>query len=76
MIIVRETGQGIATIVFQQFPGVGLASLAGDPTDPLASQSPWVSQMAGGLKPITDSMSEAFNTLLRALPHSGQESRS
>ena len=71
--LAKETGQGLATVI-RYVPGIGgsmgIVDLSG--TDEPA----WAVQMSEGLKPITDSVAETVNLLLRTLPAVVADSRS
>jgi hypothetical protein len=74
--LAKESGRGMATLVLY-VPGIGGGggiidaegnAVGGEPT--------WAAQMSMGLKPLTESMAETFNLLLRSMPPSESASRS
>ncbi|HEV3136386.1 MAG TPA: hypothetical protein VGZ26_00755 [Pirellulales bacterium] len=71
--LAKETGQGLATVVLY-VPGIGGSKGI---VDASGSDDPaWAVQMSEGLKPITDSVAETVNLLLRALPDAVSDTRS
>jgi hypothetical protein len=71
--LAKETGQGLAAVVLY-VPGIGGSKGI---VDANAEDDPaWVVQVSEGLRPITESVSETVNLLLRALPGADGDSRS
>ncbi len=66
--LAKETGQGLANVMLY-VPGIGGtkgiidAETDGDPEEPA-----WAVQISEGLKPVSDSVTETVNLLLRSLP--------
>ena len=71
--LAKETGQGLATVVLY-VPGVG--GTKGIIDVEAESQPAWAVQMSEGLRPLTNSVTETFNLLLRSLPGSQLAARS
>ncbi len=71
--LAKETGQGLATVVLY-VPGVG--GTKGIIDVEAESQPAWAVQMSEGLRPMTNSVTETFNLLLRSLPVSQLAARS
>lgn len=66
--LAKETGQSLATVILY-VPGVGGGKGIIDvPTDGAAGEPAWAVQMSEGLRPITNSVTETFNLLLRSFP--------
>jgi hypothetical protein len=63
--LAKETGQGLAAFVLY-VPGIGGSKGIVDANG--SDEPAWAVQMSEGLKPITDSVAETVNLLLRALP--------
>jgi hypothetical protein len=64
--LAKTTGRSLSAAVLY-LPGVG-GSLAGG--EPAFEQPVWISPVADGLRPVTDSMSDALHVLLRVIPSS------
>ncbi|MBI3838283.1 MAG: hypothetical protein HY288_10175 [Planctomycetia bacterium] len=71
--LAKETGQSLATVVLY-VPGIGGSKGIVDASG--KDEPAWAAQMSEGLKPITDSVAETVNLLLRALPTVVSDSRS
>jgi hypothetical protein len=71
--LAKETGQGLATVVLY-VPGIGGSKGIVDASG--EDEPAWAVQMSEGLKPITDSVAETVNLLLRALPDAVSDTRS
>jgi hypothetical protein len=71
--LAKETGQGLAAVVLY-VPGIGGSKGIVDASG--ADEPAWAVEMSEGLKPITDSVAETVNLLLRALPAAVSDSRS
>ncbi len=71
--LAKETGQGLAAVVLY-VPGIGGSKGIVDASG--TDEPAWAVQMSEGLKPITDSVAETVNLLLRALPAAVSDSRS
>jgi hypothetical protein len=71
--LAKETGQGLANVVLY-VPGVGgtkgIIDVEAD------NQPAWAVQMSEGLRPLTNSVTDTFNLLLRSLPVSQLAARS
>jgi hypothetical protein len=66
--LAKETGQGLATVILY-VPGVGGSKGIIDvEADGGADEPAWAVQMSEGLKPITESVTETVNLLLRIVP--------
>lgn len=65
--LAKTTGRGLSAAVLS-LPGVG-GSLAG--SDSAFEQPVWMTPVADGLRPVTDSMSDALHVLMRVIPSSG-----
>ncbi len=66
--LARETGQGLANVILY-VPGVGGGKGIIDvEADGTPGEPAWAVRMSEGLKPITDSVTETFNLLLRSFP--------
>jgi hypothetical protein len=66
--LAKETGQGLATVILY-VPGVGGSRGIIDAEGAGGAGEPaWAVQMSEGLKPITNSVTETFDLLLRSLP--------
>ena len=74
--LAKETGQSLATVVLY-VPGIGGAKGIMDiETDPEADEPAWAIQMSEGLRPVTESVTETLNILLRSFPVAELASRS
>jgi hypothetical protein len=76
--LAKETGQGLANVMLF-VPGVGGSRGIIDAEDSAADGSEddpaWAVQMSEGLKPLTDSVTDTVNLLLRSLPVDALASR-
>jgi hypothetical protein len=73
--LARETGSGLAAIVLY-VPGIGgTRGIIDADAGPEQGDSPWAAQMSEGLKPVTDSVTETVNLLLKTLPITDLASR-
>ena len=74
--LAKETGQGLATVMLY-VPGVGGGrGIIDAEVDRRAGEPAWAVQMSEGLRPITNSVTETFNLLLRSMPVSQLAARS
>lgn len=74
--LAKETGHGLAAIVLY-VPGVGgTRGIIDADSGPPSEDPAWAVQMSEGLKPVTDSVTDTLNLLLRALPGTELASRS
>jgi len=74
--LAKETGQSLATVVLY-VPGIGGAKGIMDiESDSQTDEPAWAIQMSEGLKPVTDSVTETLNILLRTFPVGDLASRS
>jgi hypothetical protein len=74
--LLKGTGSGLASIVLY-VPGIGgTRGIIDAESDPAAGDPAWAGQMGDGLKPVTDSVTDTLNLLLRALPVTDLASRS
>jgi hypothetical protein len=74
--LAKETGQGLANVVLY-VPGIGYGRGIIDIESRGQSEEPaWAVQMSEGLKPLSDSVTQTFNLLMRSLPVSQLASRS
>jgi hypothetical protein len=66
--LAKGTGNGLAAAVLY-VPGIGGSRGIIDAEESADNGEPaWAVQMSGGLKPVTDSVTETLNLLLKALP--------
>ena len=66
--LAKETGRGLATLVLY-VPGFGgRRGIIDLPVNAADTEPTWAVQMSEGLKPVTESVTETFNILLRTLP--------
>jgi hypothetical protein len=66
--LAKGTGNGLAAAVLY-VPGIGGGRGIIDAEESAPNGEPaWAVQMSGGLKPVTDSVTETLNLLLKALP--------
>jgi anti-sigma factor RsiW len=66
--LAKETGSGLAAIVLY-VPGIaGTRGIIDGDATPEEGDAPWAAQMSEGLKPVTDSVTETVNLLLKTLP--------
>lgn len=69
--LAKDTGRGLARMVLY-VPGVGgqrgLIDVAADDADELIDEPAWAVQFSEGLRPVTESVAETFNLLMKALP--------
>ncbi|HTM52527.1 MAG TPA: hypothetical protein VL175_00775 [Pirellulales bacterium] len=66
--LAKETGSGLAAIVLY-VPGIGgTRGIIDADASPAEGDAPWAAQMSEGLKPVTDSVTETVNLLLKTLP--------
>jgi hypothetical protein len=76
MELAKGTGQGLASVVLY-IPRIGNGPGAiGMATDVINGEPAWPVRMNQSLKPVTESVSETLDLLLRALPLSDSSSRS
>jgi len=74
--LAKETGHGLAAIVLY-VPGVGgMRGIIDADSSPQSEDPAWAVQVSEGLKPVTDSVTDTLNLLLRALPGTKLASRS
>ncbi len=74
--LAKETGQSLAAVVLY-VPGIGGAKGIMDvESDPQADEPAWAVQMSEGLRPVTESVTETLNILLRTFPVAELASRS
>jgi hypothetical protein len=74
--LAKETGSGLAAIVLY-VPGIGGARGIIDAESTLADPEPaWAVQVSEGLRPVTDSVTDTLELLLKALPVTELASRS
>lgn len=64
--LARETGRGVATLV-KTLPRLRLDSLGDLAPERTAQPAQWMSQVTDGIGPLTSSMAEALESLLRAI---------
>ena len=76
--LAKETGQGLANVMLF-VPGVGgsrgIIDAESNATDGSEDDPAWAVQMSEGLKPLTDSVTDTVNLLLRSLPVDALASR-
>ncbi len=74
--LAKETGSGLAAIV-RYVPGIGGARGIIDAESSVADPEPaWAVQVSEGLRPVTDSVTNTLQLLLRVLPATELASRS
>ena len=74
--LAKETGNGLAAIVLY-VPGIGGARGIIDAESSVVDPEPaWAVQVSEGLRPVTDSVADTLNLLLKALPVTELASRS
>jgi anti-sigma factor RsiW len=74
--LAKETGSGLAAIVLY-VPGIGGARGIIDAESSVVDPEPaWAVQVSEGLRPVTDSVADTLNLLLKALPVTELASRS
>jgi hypothetical protein len=74
--LAKETGDGLAALVLY-VPGIGgTRGIIDVEADTDADEPAWAVQMSEGLRPVTDSVTDTLNLLLRALPVTELASRS
>ena len=76
--LAKETGQGLANVMLF-VPGVGgsrgIIDAESNASDGSADDPAWAVQMSEGLKPLTDSVTDTVNLILRSLPVDALASR-
>lgn len=65
--LAKETGQGLAVMMLQ-VPGIGGTKGIIDAESDDNEEPAWAVQLSEGLKPVTDSVTETVNLLMRSLP--------
>jgi hypothetical protein len=74
--LAKETGQGLATLVLYM-PGIGgTKGIIDVDSNSVDDEPPWAAQMSEGLRPVTQSVTETLNLLLRAMPVADSSHRS
>ncbi len=65
--LAKGTGQGLATVVLRM-PGIGLQGFLAPAPNRLGGLSMWPNQVSEELRPVTESMTETLNLLMRVFP--------
>jgi len=73
--LAKRTGQGLANVVLYM-PSIGSTPGMIAPGSVVSGEPTWPQRMSEGLKPVTESVSETLDLLLKALPTSQSANRS
>jgi hypothetical protein len=74
--LAKETGQGLATLVLY-VPGIGgTRGIIDVDSNTIDDEPPWAAHMSEGFRPVTQSVTETLNLLLRAMPLADSSHRS